>query len=294
MNVDSIRLLLAVFCFLCIDATGSSAIAQTITVNSDPAYKTELQQNTKCSFITGNNVNIRSEAGTESSVILQLNRGDGVRAQFRQGDWVKLAARVYGLAPNERFEPLNGWVFNQYINGCSEDQFDTWRSSISEPENTLKVSLVISPGELRYVLPTGSTRPIRFGLDQDSVISTVTTILGKPPNNGTNNDCGEGSLTFSTWKNGLKLWFSQGLFVGWALDYKLIDNSDKNSNKLTTFSGIGIDSTLTQLKEVYNINLVKTSLGNEFSVGGLSGILSGSSSNDRVTSLWSGKTCNFR
>jgi hypothetical protein len=43
------------------------------------------------------------------------------------GKWIRIAARVYGYVPNERFVPLQGWVFNQYINGCSEDQFDRWR-----------------------------------------------------------------------------------------------------------------------------------------------------------------------
>lgn len=96
----------------------------------DPDYAIELQQNTKCSFITGDRVNIRSGPGTNYPVATQLNRGDGVRALQREGDWVQLTARVYGTIPNERFEPLvnNPWVSNQYINGCSEDQFDMWRS----------------------------------------------------------------------------------------------------------------------------------------------------------------------
>ena len=96
----------------------------------DPDYAIELQQNTKCSFIMGDHVNIRSGPGTEYPVVTQLNRGDGVRALQREGDWVQLTARVYGTIPNEKFEPLanNPWVSNQYINGCSENQFDMWRS----------------------------------------------------------------------------------------------------------------------------------------------------------------------
>jgi peptidoglycan hydrolase-like protein with peptidoglycan-binding domain len=96
----------------------------------DPDYAIELQQNTKCSFITGNNVNIRTGPGTQYPVVTQLNRGDVVRALYREGDWVQLTARVYGEIPNEQYEPLvnNPWVSNQYINGCSEDQFDMWRS----------------------------------------------------------------------------------------------------------------------------------------------------------------------
>jgi len=48
-------------------------------------------------------------------------------AVSRQGNWVKIAARFTGNPPNESFVLLDGWVNNQYINGCSEDQFDMWR-----------------------------------------------------------------------------------------------------------------------------------------------------------------------
>lgn len=87
----------------------------------------EILENTVCSFITGNNVNIRSGPGTQYRRLVKLNRGDGVRAAYREGNWVKIEARVYGYTPNETFESLDGWVYNQYINGCSEDQFDRWR-----------------------------------------------------------------------------------------------------------------------------------------------------------------------
>ncbi len=82
-----------------------------------------------CSFITENNVNIRSSPNTQSRVVRKLKRGDGVRAVRRSGNWVQLTGRVTsppGKMP-EVVKPLNGWVSNQYINGCSEDQFERWR-----------------------------------------------------------------------------------------------------------------------------------------------------------------------
>lgn len=82
-----------------------------------------------CSFITGNNVNIRSGPGTQYRLVAKLNRGDGVRAVRRSGNWVLLSGRVTsppGKTP-EVVKPLNGWVYNTYINGCSEDQFERWR-----------------------------------------------------------------------------------------------------------------------------------------------------------------------
>ncbi len=101
----------------------SSAWAQPTT----PGYGRTLQDKTVCSFITGNNVNVRSGPGNHYKVITKLNRGDGVRATYRKGNWVAISARVYGYTPNETYKPLKGWVSNAYINGCSEDQFERWR-----------------------------------------------------------------------------------------------------------------------------------------------------------------------
>jgi len=88
-----------------------------------------LKQQTKCSFINvkSGNVNIRKGPGNKYPVVVKMKRGDRVMAVSRQGNWVKIAARFTGNPPNESFVLLDGWVNNQYINGCSEDQFDMWR-----------------------------------------------------------------------------------------------------------------------------------------------------------------------
>jgi hypothetical protein len=96
--------------------------------SQDPSDQVKIQNNSVCSFITGNNVNIRSAPGNHSQVITRINRGDGVRATQRKGKWVMITAKVFGYPPNESFKPLNGWVSNAYINGCSEDKFDMWRN----------------------------------------------------------------------------------------------------------------------------------------------------------------------
>jgi uncharacterized protein YraI len=80
-----------------------------------------------CSFITGRAVNVRSGPGTNFKTVASLKRGDTVRASHRKANWVKLVGRVSGTAPNERVRSFDGWVSNQYINGCSEDKFDMWR-----------------------------------------------------------------------------------------------------------------------------------------------------------------------
>ncbi len=98
---------------------------QTLT----PEKVEALKKQTVCSFINikSGTVNIRKGPGNQHLVVAKLKRGDGVRAVNRQGNWVKIAARFSGNPPDETFTILDGWVNNQYINGCSEDQFDTWR-----------------------------------------------------------------------------------------------------------------------------------------------------------------------
>ncbi|HEY9697623.1 MAG TPA: SH3 domain-containing protein [Trichocoleus sp.] len=92
----------------------------------DPDYQIEVENNTVCSFITENNVNVRQSPDINSTVVTQLNRGDVVRATSRTGDWVNIAAQDSGQPPTP-YSPLQGYVSNQYINGCSEDQFELWR-----------------------------------------------------------------------------------------------------------------------------------------------------------------------
>ncbi len=94
-----------------------------------PEKVAALKEQTKCSFINikSGTVNIRKGPGNQHAVVIKLKKGDGVRAVGRQGNWVKIAARFTGNTPNETFTILDGWVNNQYINGCSEDQFDMWR-----------------------------------------------------------------------------------------------------------------------------------------------------------------------
>lgn len=88
-----------------------------------------VQRDSICSFINTNNVNVRRAPGTQYQAIAKLDKGDAVRAVQRSGNWVQISGKVTsrpGRTP-EVIQPLNGWVRNTYINGCSEDQFDRWR-----------------------------------------------------------------------------------------------------------------------------------------------------------------------
>jgi uncharacterized protein YgiM (DUF1202 family) len=73
---------------------------------------------TICSFITGDDVNVREKPNIKAKILTQLDRGYQVEGINRTGDWVKIVIKDSGKI---------GYVSNEYINGCSEDQFDHWR-----------------------------------------------------------------------------------------------------------------------------------------------------------------------
>jgi hypothetical protein len=150
--------------------------------------------------------------------------------------------------------------------------------------------LALDSQGLRVVnVSTGATRAIAFGTSEANVVSVLTNLRGKPRNRGVNRECGAGPLGFASWADGLSLQFNQGRFAGWN-----VDGRRQGANKLTTINGIGTGSTRTQLNKAYTVKVSQSSLGTEFSAGSLGGLLSGSKSTDRVTSLWSGTTCFFR
>jgi hypothetical protein len=55
-------------------------------------------------------------------------------------------------------------------------------------------------------------------------------------------------------------------------------------------SGVGVGSSRADLEGAHAISVEETTLGTEFTFGGVSGILD----DGRVSSLWAGVSCNFR
>jgi len=115
--------LIILFCLLLVQ-TGLPI--KSVFAQQDPDYQIEVEENTICSFINSNRVNVRQRPNIDSPVVTRLNRGDGVRVIGRTGDWVQIVARDSGKPPTP-YTPLQGYVLNKYINGCSEDEFERWR-----------------------------------------------------------------------------------------------------------------------------------------------------------------------
>lgn len=145
----------------------------------------------------------------------------------------------------------------------------------------------LSSGALSLVDPdSGRSRELAFGLDRATVEDALALALDKPAERGSNRECGEGAMDFARMPGGLLVWFQEGKFVGWF--------TDDSATKLTTASGIGIGSTRKELTGAYDAEISESSLGEEFTAGELSGLLSGSGPAAKVTAIWSGQVCNFR
>ena len=138
---------------------------------------------------------------------------------------------------------------------------------------------------LRFVnAATGSTRLLPFGAPEGQVLTALEPIRGAPSDRSTNEECGAGPLAFADWGDDFQLVFQEGRFVGWSVD----------DPGLTTMSGVGVGSSRADLDAAYDAEVADSTLGPEFSAGGLGGLLSGRTPDARVTVLWAGAICAFR
>ena len=145
----------------------------------------------------------------------------------------------------------------------------------------------LAPGALSFVDPnSGRAIELAFGSERAVVERAVEAALGKPAERGSNGECGEGAMDFARMPGGLRVWFQEDKFVGWFVD--------DASSKLSTASGVGVGSTRKDLTGVYDAKIAESSLGEEFTAGDLSGLLSGAGPTAKVTAIWSGQVCNFR
>ncbi|MES2524824.1 MAG: hypothetical protein V4617_19155 [Gemmatimonadota bacterium] len=138
-------------------------------------------------------------------------------------------------------------------------------------------------GVMLVAQPSGSTRTIAFGTSAETALSAISASLGVERSRGTNQECGAGPLEFVTF-DGLLVAVQQGKFVGWT-------TPPSDSTPLTTMSGVGIGSTRAALDAAYAARVARSTLGVEFSAGGLQGILASNADSARITDLWAGTNC---
>ena len=87
------------------------------------------------------------------------------------------------------------------------------------------------------------------------------------------------------WQDGLVVYARDGLFLGWTV------RPDSPAAALTTLTGIGIGSSGADLQATHGAPVETTSLGEEFAIGQLSGVLDAAGETGRVIALWGGDGC---
>ena len=127
-------------------------------------------------------------------------------------------------------------------------------------------------------------RRATFGMPRAAVTEMLAKTLGTPIEEGDDQECGSGALSFASFRGGLGLYFDGGKFVGWDLD-------GRDGGRFATAAGLGIGATRRQLDAASPVTIEDSTLGIEFSAGGLSGLLSSRDPEGEITNLWAGATC---
>ena len=154
-------------------------------------------------------------------------------------------------------------------------------------------ALALAPDGVSIVLDNGSTRHANFGMARDVVVPMVSAALGKPTDTGQNTECGQGPMEMVDFKGGLSMQFQDGKFVGWDLDGR--GANENQGGGFTTMNGIGIGSTLKDLRGAFgSVTVENSSLGDEFAAGELGGLLTSLKPDATITHIWAGSTCQFR
>lgn len=142
-------------------------------------------------------------------------------------------------------------------------------------------ALALDGEGLRLVNPeNGSTRLIPFGGAQAETLAALAAPLGAPSETGTNPECPPGPLDFATFGEATTLYFQDGAFAGWFT----------RAGDQSTMNGISPGSTRAELEgSGSEVELTETSLGQEFDLGGVYGIMNEDAS--AVDLLWAGANC---
>lgn len=134
---------------------------------------------------------------------------------------------------------------------------------------------------------------VRFKAARAQAVAAATRLYGKPTAQRSQCDCAtnDGSFSLAGFNGGLELTFDHGKFSGWTVN-------NGGPNGLQTVAGIGVGSTVAQVRKAYPNVFVDPGdeanggLGPSFQVNdGPNGFLDGNRATSRVTAMYAGATC---
>ena len=161
----------------------------------------------------------------------------------------------------------------------------------TRPADSAAVLALDGEGLRAFLVPSGSSRLISFGESRAVVVAAVSRLQdGQQPEMAENPEC---RATVATWPaSGLQLWFTSDTtarFIGWSLGGRAPTNATARAPK--TPGGIGLGSTRAALESVLVVRVERTTLGVEFSAGGLAGLLDSDRAEAPIRNLWAGQVC---
>jgi len=131
----------------------------------------------------------------------------------------------------------------------------------------------------------GTGQRIDFGRAEAGAVAAVSKVLGaQPESRATNGECGAGPVTTVSWDAGIDLLFQQGTLRGWASDSQIF----------ITTNGYSAGMSRAQLRAAGVVDFEQTTLGTEFDLGGIYGLLLDPGETAQVDLLWAGVSCFFR
>lgn len=152
---------------------------------------------------------------------------------------------------------------------------------VAAPATAAKLALD-GEGLRIFIVETGSSRLIPFGIVKAEALGVLEAVQGAPPSDqGENIDCG---ATHAIWPDGLTVWFARDKFVGWSVA--------SAASPLSTVGGLEVGSTRAEVESGASVaRIAPSSLGEEFTAGGVAGLLDSADADARVSNLWAGATC---
>ncbi|MEW4447750.1 hypothetical protein [Qipengyuania sp. JC766] len=147
-------------------------------------------------------------------------------------------------------------------------------------------SIRLTGPEITVMGPMGAT--LGNNAPRDQVEAELAKSLGPVAERGRNEECGAGPVESSRFDGGLTINFQDGRMAGWVLEQGDADIATKDG-------GITVGSSFAELDAAYTVELVDSTLGDEFTTGeGINGFLTGEGDARTVESLYAGTTCFFR